>query len=183
LQTNVVPSNGRAVFKSATDCDFEFAWQESKLWMQGAPLSKNFAVRPGVNDFIGGNTCKTIARDVADTVAAGLDAVHVNVSKGIHDVGALSQGDPVVLKILTGGEVPVAAVKMLGNMSQSPQLLTAELTVGHSHTQHRRMALHIPAILQTERTKFIITQFTREIALQLVAELRRALTDKPLIKF
>ena len=54
LQTNVVPTNGSAVFVSACDSDFELARQKCKLRVQRAPLPQNFCIGPRVDHFIDG---------------------------------------------------------------------------------------------------------------------------------
>jgi NTE family protein len=51
--------------------------------MQRAPLAQDFAVRPRIDDLVGGDAGQRIAGDVADAVAAGLDAVQVDLGQPV----------------------------------------------------------------------------------------------------
>ena len=66
----------------------------------------------------------------------------------------------------------VVAVVHPGDVGQGVQLLGAQRAVGHGHAQHRRMALHIPAVLQAQGAEVVIGQLAGQVALQLVTELR-----------
>ena len=77
-QTHVVPSNRSAVFYRTGNSDFEFAWQISKLRMQSAPLAQYFGIRAGVNGFVNCDASAFIAGDVANAIAAGLNAVQID---------------------------------------------------------------------------------------------------------
>src|SRR5690606_9782060 len=57
------------------------------------------------------------------------------------------------------------------------------LAIGHGHTQHGRVALDVPAVLQTQRTEFLVAQLAGQVAFELVTELVRALADELLVKF
>ena len=173
-----MPGDGRAVFGGAGDGDLELARQEGEFRVQGAPLAQHFGVGAGVDDFVRGHTGKRAAGDVADAVAAGLDAVHVHIGQAVHHIGRFVQRDPVVLQVLASGEVAVATVELTRNARELAQLLGGQHAVGHGHAQHGRMALHIPAVLQAQRTEFVVAQGAGEIALQLVAELRGAGADE-----
>ena len=76
--------------------------------MQGAPLAQDLAKGAGVGDLVRRHTGQLIARDVPDAVATRLNAVHVDTGQEVHHVGCVTQGDPVVLHVLTGGEVGIA---------------------------------------------------------------------------
>ena len=143
--------------------------------MQRAPLAQDLAVGARVDDLVGRDAGERIARDVADAVAAGLDAVHVDLGERVHHVGALVKRDPVELQVLARREVPVAAVVLARNQSQRAQLLRRQQSVGNRDPQHRRMALDVPAVLQPQRAELVVAQLAGEVALQLVAVLGRAL--------
>ena len=57
---------------------------------------------------------------------------------------------------------------------QLPQLPARQLAIRHRDAQHRRMALHVPAVLQAQRTELFFAELAGEVALQLIAKLRRA---------
>jgi hypothetical protein len=88
----VVPGDGGAVFTRAADGDLELARQEGELGVQRAPLAQDLAVGPRVDDLVGGHAGEAVARDVADAVAAGLDAVHVHGSQQFHHVALFTSG-------------------------------------------------------------------------------------------
>ena len=183
-QADVVPGSRGAVLGRAADGDLELARQERELRMQRAPLAQDLAVGPRIDDLVGGDAGEAVAGDVADAVAAGLDAVHVGVGEHVHDVGGVAQRDPVELAVLARREVAeaaapgvgpvVAAVELARDAREGAQLLRAQLAVGHGDAQHRRVALHVPAVLQAQRAEFVVAELAREVALELVAELRRA---------
>ena len=87
LQAHIVPSNGGAIFQCARDGNFEFAWQEGKLRVQGAPLAHDFAIRAGINDFIGCDASQAIGGDVANAITTGLNAMHVHAGQQVHHIG------------------------------------------------------------------------------------------------
>jgi hypothetical protein len=112
LQADVMPADGGAVFRSTADGDLELARQVRELGVQRAPLAQDLAVGAGVDDLVRGDADEGVAGDVADAVAAGLDAVHVHLGQQLHDLGALLQRDPVVLQVLARREVAVAALAL-----------------------------------------------------------------------
>ena len=156
FQPDVVPGDGGAVFAGAAHGDLELARQEGELGVQGAPLPKNFAVGAGVYHLVGSHAGQCIAGDVADAIAAGLDAVHVHFGQQVHHIGRAVQCDPVELQVLPRGEVAPAAVEFIGDAGQLAQLRAADGSVGHGHPQHRRVALHIPAVLQAQGSEFLV---------------------------
>ena len=208
-QANVVPSNGGTVFDRPCDGDLELAWQVSELRVQGAPLAQHFGIRTWVHRFVHRNARALVAGDVANAVAAGLNAVQVDAGQELHHVGAFLQRNPVELHVLAGGEVGVVRgqlrgsnvtnlvlrglrlsqqfgrgrVIVAGDGGQHAQLRAVEFTVRHGHTQHGRVALDVPAVLQTQRAKLVVAQGAGQIAGELVAVLRRARLDKLSVKF
>jgi hypothetical protein len=111
LQADVVPAQRRAVFLGAVQGDLELARQEGEFRVQRAPLAQDLGERPRVGDLVGRDTGQFVGADVADGVAAGLDAVHVHAGQQVHHVGALVQRDPVELHVGAGGEVAVAGLE------------------------------------------------------------------------
>ena len=107
LQADIVPANGSAVFACPGDGNFEFAGQECELGMQGAPLTQDLRVGSRVDHFVHGHAGQLIGGDVANAVAAGLNAMHVHSGQKVHHVGRFVQGNPVELNVLTRGEVAI----------------------------------------------------------------------------
>jgi hypothetical protein len=202
MQAHVVPAGGGAVFGGAGDGDLELARQEGEFGVQRAPLAHDFREGARIGDFVDRDAGALVAGDVADAVAAGLDAVHVDRSQQVHHVGALGQRNPVVLDVLARREVRVVRraacaaqqalrldglavdlglglVVLAGDAGQHAQLAARELAIGHGHAQHGRVALHVPAVLQAQRAELVFRRACRLLpALELVAELRRALVHE-----
>ena len=111
LQANVVPGGGGAVFGGAVEGDLELARQEGELGVQRAPLAQDLGERAGVDDLVRGDAGQRLAGDVADGVAAGLDAVHAHAGQQVHGVGGAGQRNPVELDVGAGGEVTVAVLQ------------------------------------------------------------------------
>ena len=108
VQPNVMPGSGRAVFAGAGNRDLELARQKRELGVQGAPLAHDFCERARVGQLICGNASAFVTGDVADAIAAGLNAMHVDAGQQVHHVGRLVQWNPVVLHVLARGEVGIA---------------------------------------------------------------------------
>ena len=79
--------------------------------------------------------------------------------------------------------MPVAAVEVARDLGQRAQLARVQFTVRHRHAQHWRMTLHVPAVLQPQRSEFLITELAGLVAFELVAKLRGALVDELSVKF
>ncbi|MCY1536751.1 hypothetical protein D9M68_722210 [compost metagenome] len=201
-----MPAGGGAVFGGAGDGDLELARQEGELGVQRAPLAHDFRERARVGDLVDGDAGALVARDVADAVAAGLDAVHVDRSQQVHHVGRLGQRNPVVLDVLARREVGVVGGQLVaaeqalgldglavdlglglvvfaGDAGQHAQLLARQLAVRHGHAQHRRVALHVPAVLQAQGAELVLVQAALLPALELVSELGSALVNELAVEF
>ena len=134
--------------------------------------------------------------------------MHVDSGQEVHHIGRLVQRNPVELDVLTGCEMAIALnqarglagqhillglrfgeefgiglVVLFGNLSQDAQLLTGDFAIGHSHAQHWGVALNVPAVLQAQRTKFVVCQLPLLPSLKLIAVLCCALFDKLAVKF
>ena len=108
LQADIVPANGRSIFCATGDGDLELARQKCKLRMQGAPLAQNFCIGTRIDRFINGHTCQLVGRDVANAIATGLNAVHVDSGQKVHHVSRFVQRNPVELNVLACREMSVA---------------------------------------------------------------------------
>ncbi len=80
--------------------------------MQRAPLAHDFAKGARVGDLVDCDAGALVTGDVANAIAAGLDAVHVDTGQQVHDIGALDQWNPVELDVLARGEVAVANLQV-----------------------------------------------------------------------
>ena len=88
---------------------------------------------------------------------------------------------PVELQVVARREVAVAAVVPAAQLREAAQLRGREHAVGHGDAEHRRMALHVEAVLQAQRTEFVIGEFAGLPARDLVAELGDALVNECLV--
>ena len=178
VQADVVPGRRGAILGGAGDGDLELAWQEGEFGVQRAPLAQDLAVRARIDRLVGSHTGQRVAGDVADAVAAGLDAMHVHIGQQVHHVGGFFERDPVELQVLAGGEVAEPAVVRPRDASQLSQLAGADLSVGHGHAKHRRVALDVPAVLQAQGPELVVRQFAAQVTFQLMAKLRGAGADE-----
>ena len=206
MQAHVVPGGGGAVFAGTGDGNFEFARQKRKFGVQAAPLAHDFRKGARVGHLVSGNAGALVAGDVADAVATGLDAVHVHRGQQIHHLGTACQRNPIELDVLPGGEVGgardqarcranrvllalglgqqggVGLVKLTGDAGQDPKLCRRHLTIRHGHAQHGCVALHIPAVLQAQGAKSLVTQLAGQVPGQLVSVLGGAIAHKLAVK-
>ncbi|MNP01660.1 hypothetical protein D3C76_934840 [compost metagenome] len=101
--------------------------------------------------------------------------MHVHLCQVLQNLGYLMQLDPVVLQVLPGGEMPVAAIIVASDSRQGAQLPRRQSAVGNCDPQHIGMLLHIQTVLQTQRQKLFFAQLARLIAFDLIAKLLYAL--------
>ena len=200
-----MPGDGGAVLCCASDGDFEFARQKGKFGVQGTPLAQDFSKRSRVGHFVRSHTGALVRGDVADAVAAGLDAVHVHAGQQIHHIGAFGERYPVELHVLAGAEMAetnremgrtpgrlstdgtlkhlfVRVIVFARNAGQHAHLCGGEFAIRHCHTQHGCVALDVPTVLQTQRAKVIVTQRACHVAFELVAMLCRTCTNEMAVK-
>ena len=103
--------------------DLELARQERKFRMKTGPLADQFGIRAGVRHLIGRSAGKVIRCHIADTIAGGLDGMHFHIRQLGQDVRRFHQFRPVILDVLTGGEMAVALVVPSCDMGQPAQLV------------------------------------------------------------
>ncbi len=151
--------------------------------MEGGPLADDLAPGARINQLICGDAGKLVGRGVADTVTAGLNGVHLDFGQVGQNVRHIFQCGPVELHVLTGTEMHVALVVLTGNQGQLAHLSGRNQAVGDGNAQHRRVALYIQAVLQTQRQEFALAQLASEKAAGLIAELLYAVLDDLLIIF
>src|SRR3546814_10373472 len=69
------------------------------------------------------------------------------------NLGGVLQLDPIVLNILAGSKMAIAAVICAGDMAKLPHLVAAERAIRNGHAQHIGMQLQIKAVLQPQRSE------------------------------
>ncbi len=183
VQADVVYADGGTVRLSAVDGNLELARQEGEFRVEGRPLTDDFAPRTRVNQLVSSNAGKLIGRGVADTVAAGLNGVHLDFGQVGQNIRHVFQGRPVELHVLTGTEMYIALVVLTGNQGQFAHLSGRNQAVGDGNAQHWRVALNIQTVLQAQRQEFALAQLAGEKAAGLIAELLYAVLDDLLIIF
>ncbi len=183
VQTNVVYADGGTIRLGAVDCDLELARQEGKFGMESGPLTNDLAPRTRIDQLICGNAGKLVGGGVADTVAAGLNGMHLHFSQVGQNVRHILQGRPVELDVLAGAEVNIALVVGTGDEGQLAYLPGGNQPVGNGNAQHWGVALDVQAVLQSQRQELTLAQLACEKAAGLIAELLYAVLDDLLIIF
>ena len=180
-QADVMHLHRRAVMGRAGDGDLELARQEGEFGMEGRPLPDDLAPDARILDLIGGRTGEMIGGDVADAIAAGLDAVHLDLGQLGQDIRRLLQLDPVELDVLAGGEMAVAAVVAPGDPGQAAQLGRAQRAIGDGDPQHIGMELKVEAVHQPQGLELVLADLAGDAPGDLLAELIHALGDQAAI--
>ncbi len=100
--------------------------------------------------------------------------MHLDACQFFQDGGRIGKARPVVLDILTGGEVAIATIVLAGNVGQHPHLPRVQRSIGDCNAQHVGMQLEINAVHQTQWLERIFGQLTGQAALHLIAKLLHA---------
>ena len=161
----------RAVVGRAVDRDLEFARQEREFRMQRRPLPQDFGIGAGIGDFVVGDAGVMVRRDVADAIARRLDRVHLDARELGENVGRVLQRRPVVLDVLPGGEMPIAAIVLARDLGELAHLARVQRAVGDRDPQHVGMELQIEPVHEAMRAELLLGQFAGQPAGDLVAEL------------
>ena len=178
LEADVMRFDHGAVVFGPGDGDLEFTRHELEFRVVGGPLAQQFGIGARVGDLIRGGTGEMVGRHVADRVARGLNGVHPNLGQRVQHIRHVVQLGPVVLDVLTGGEVAIALVPLFSQQSQLTHLRAGQRAIGNGDTQHVRVQLQIQAVHQAQGFEFILGQGSVNAALDLCAELFVALCQK-----
>ena len=178
---DVVEFHRGAVFGGAGDGKLELARQKREFRVQHRPLPQQLGDRTRVDKLIRCHPGEGVGGYVADTVARGLDRVHLHRSQMVENIGGIDQLGPVELNVLPGGEMPVALVVGIGDVAQLAQLGAVQLTVRDGDAQHVGVELQVQPVLQSQRAELFFTELAGQAALDLVAELARAVLHEGLI--
>jgi len=161
-EPDVVDLHGGAIVGRTRDGNLELARQERELRVQRGPLSDDLGIDTGVVDFVGCDTGKLVGGDIADAVAAGLDGVHLDRGELIENVGDLLEPGPVVLDVLTRGEVAIALVVDPGDTGQHAHLIGRQDAVGDGDPQHIGVELQVEPVHQAQRLEFVLGELARD---------------------
>ncbi len=181
VDADIVHLHHGAVIGRSRDGDLELARQEREFRLERAPLAQQLSQHARVHGLIGRDAGEVVGGDVAHAVAGRLDAVHLDAGQVGQHVGHALQLHPVVLDVLAGGEVAIAAVILARDMGQHAHLLGRQQAVRNRHAQHVGMALHVQAVLQAQRQEFFLGQLVGQAAAHLVTELGYAFVDDALV--
>ena len=145
-EADIVDADRRPVLGRAGHRDLELARQPAELGVQARPLADQLGGRARVLDLVGGDAGEMVGGDVADAIARGLDAVHLDVGEQIENVGDVLQPRPVELDVLPRGEMAVAAVVAVGDQGELAQLARAQRAIGNGDAQHVGVKLEVEAV-------------------------------------
>ena len=173
----------RAIGVTGDDRNLELARQIAEFRVEAGPLPQQFGIRAWIDQFVGRSARVMIRTDVADAVAAGLDGVHFHGCQIGQNIARFLQLDPVVLNVLAGGEMAIAAIILVRDIAQHMHLRAAQRAIGHRHAQHIGVQLQIQAVHQPQRLELVLGDLAIKAALRLIAEFRHAGIDHCLIVF
>src|SRR6185437_7338610 len=182
VQTDVVHLGGGAVGRRAGDRDLELAREIGEFGIQCCPLTHDLAVGPRIVELIRRDSGEMVGCHIADTIAAGLDGMHLDRGELPQDLRHLLEAGPVELQVLAGGEMPGAPVEAFRDLPELAQLTRAEQPVGNGNAQHGGMTLDVQTIAQPQAPELVLRQFAGQEAPGLVGELRDPLIDKRLVE-
>ena len=183
VQADIVDTDGGAVMLGCGHGDLELARQEGKFRMERAPLTDDLAPWARVHDLVFCSARIMVAGRVADTIAAGLDGMHLDLGQLCQNVGNILQRDPVELDVLARGEVAIAAVILARDLAQLAQLATGQLTIGNRDPQHIGVQLEIDPVLQSQRLELVLEDIARQSAGHLSAKLLDPVAHDLRVKF
>ena len=145
-KADVVEGDGGAVLGGARDGDLEFPRQPAELGMQRRPLPQHLAPGPRILELVVRCRRERVGGDVAHAIAAGLDAMHLDLGERGEDVGDVDELDPVELKILPRGEVAVAAIEAPADHGELAQLARAQHAIGNGDAEHIGVQLEVEPV-------------------------------------
>ena len=92
-------------------------------------------------------------------------AVHLDLGEFRKNVRNLLEFGPVVLDVLTGREMPVAAIIAARDASPGRAAVCDDSSpYGNGDPQHRRMSLDVQAVAQSQVAEFVLAQGARQEA-------------------
>ena len=97
--------------------------------------------------------------------------MHLNSREVGQNVTGIFQLDPVILDVLTRGEVAVIAVIFARDVRQHVHLAAVERAIGNGDAQHVGVELQIEAVHQPQRLELVLGDFPRQASRDLAAKL------------
>jgi hypothetical protein len=165
------------------DRDLELARQEREFRMQRGVLPQDFRPDAGILDLARRHAGPLVRGDVAHVVAGSLHGVDADFGKIGQRIRQFGKLDPVVLDVLAGGEMAIAAVVAARDMRKPSQLLRRQRAVGNGDAEHVGVQLQINAVLQPQHLEFVLGELAGKTALHLIAKFRHAFVDQRAIEF
>ena len=171
-----------AVMLGGRHRNLELARQESEFRMERRPLPDDFAPGARVQQLVLSGARKMIRGRIADTVAGGLDRMHLDFGQLRQHIRNVLQRHPVELDVLPRREMPEAPVIVACDLGKAAQLHRRELAIGNRDAQHVGMQLQVHAVLQPQRLELVFGQRSREAPRDLPAKLRHPLCHEARVK-
>ena len=109
--------------------------------------------------------------------------MHLDIRQKPEDFRHIAQLRPVELEILPRREMAVAAIELLADQRELPQLARRERAIGDGDAQHVGVKLEIDAVLESERLELVFCDRTVEAARDLIRELGHPLAHETLVEF
>ena len=123
-------------------------------------------VRVHVENFVGQQPAERTRGDVADRVVAGLARGQAEVRQPVQQVRYARQRNKMILNVLAGGEVSLAAAELVGDGGQLIHLRRGHRSardLGADHV-HAGLPLAVYATAQALRTELVVGQLaSREL--------------------
>src|SRR5262249_21936064 len=114
----------------------ELARQPAELRMQRRPLAQHLAPGTRVFELVIDGAGERIGGDVAQAIAARLNAMHLDVGERAQDLRNVDQLHPVELEILPRSEVAIAAIPAATDHGKLAELAWAKHAIGNGDAQH-----------------------------------------------
>ena len=172
-EADVVDGAGDAVVPgAAVEGDLEFARQVAGEVLAKEGVGDALRVGAHVEDFVGGKASPGACGDVADRVVAGLPVGEPDIGEQVHEVGDALQGDEVILDVLAGGEVALAAAELVGDAGELVDLAGGEQSAGYfaSHHLDAGLSLAVNAVFEAEGAESVFRDLAGEEGLGPVTE-------------
>ena len=180
---DVVDIHRGAVFFGARNGDFELARQIFEFRMQSGPLTDQLGRGTRIFDFIGCHACQMVGGDVAYAIARGLDGMHFDIGQHAQQIRHIDQLQPVVLQVLPGGEMGIAAIVFVGDGGQLPHLRGTQRAIRNGNAKHVSMKLQIKAVHEPQRLELVLAQRPVDAPRHLATELLDPLANQRLVEF
>ena len=182
MQPHIVDADRGPVMLGRRHRNLELARQESEFRMERRPLPDDLAPCARIEYLVLRGAGKMIRGCIADTVAGGLDGMHLNFGELLQNVRYVLQRHPVELDILARREVSEAPVIIARDLGEAPELHRRELAIRNRDAQHVGVQLQVYAVLQPQRLELVLQQFAGQTPSHLPAKLRNALAHYARVK-